>query len=105
MAPVAAATLLAATRKADPDGRFAMAVVTIDPPEGMTADPVVAVDSGRLAAATAWPDGATIGPAEAARRLRPATAEPVVVTGKSLRIDVTVTSLTGRCRPCRCARP
>jgi hypothetical protein len=93
VAPVAAATLLAATRKADPDGRFAMAVVTIDPPEGMTADPVVAVDSGRLAAVTAWPGDASIGAAEAARRLRPATAEPVVVTGTALRVDVTVTSL------------
>ena len=30
-----------------------------------------------------------------ARRVRPAAAEPVVVSGTALRIDVTVTSLTG----------
>lgn len=93
VAPVPAATLLDATRRADPDGRFAMAAVTIDPPEGPTAPRVLAVDSGRLAAVTAWPGGASIGPADVARRLRPAAADPLVVSGTALRIDVTMTLL------------
>ena len=50
VAPVPAATLLAATRQVDPDGRFAMAAVMVDRRDGPAGPPGLAVDSGRLAA-------------------------------------------------------
>jgi hypothetical protein len=101
--------LLAAVRRIDPDGDFAMAVTRL-PPGGSAAAPGLAVDSTRLAAVAAWPsDGPR--PAEVAGRLRPELPAPPAFAGpdiavdvsasglapgtKGLRIQVSVSSLTG----------
>jgi hypothetical protein len=80
------AHLLAAVRAADPTGRGAMAVV-----RGQVGPAVVvlAVDSARLAAVTAWPDryGAP-GPAGVAALLRPPTAESIRVPDGAVTLAV-----------------
>lgn len=93
VAPAPVSTLLAATREVDPQGRFAMAAVTIDPPDNASTPSVLAVDSGRLTAVTTWPAGSPLRPADVARRVRPAAGEPVMFSGTVLRVDVTMTDL------------
>ena len=82
------ATLLAATRAVDPQGRFAMAVVA-SPNVG-----VLAVDATRLAAVARWRGeyGGSDATAVAAR-LRPQRPEPLTVTGAEL--TLTATALRG----------
>ncbi|SNT15430.1 FtsX-like permease family protein [Asanoa hainanensis] len=82
------ATLLAATRAIDPQGRFLMAVVS-SPRVG-----VLAVDATRLAAVARWRGeyGGTDVAAVAAR-LRPPLPEPLTVTGSEL--TLTATALRG----------
>ncbi|MFG1839712.1 FtsX-like permease family protein [Micromonospora sp. NPDC049175] len=84
--------LLAAVRKADPEGRFAMAaVVTKRLPDGGT--PVLAVDSARLTAvAVPHPSyGASF--ADIARAIRPAPpGEPVLLRGRLLSVGLSTTS-------------
>jgi FtsX-like permease family protein len=88
--PVTRAKLLAATHAIDPDGRYAMAVATID--GGAPGElPKLAVDSSRLAAVAAWrPDFGGPSPAELGRLLGPALPAPVVVTGGRIELDVGV---------------
>lgn len=70
---------LKAVRKADPDGRYAMAVV---PAYRSTGDnpPLLAVDSTRLSRVAYWPEryGPT-GAAQAAELLRPPAGEPTTL--------------------------
>ncbi len=75
--------LLTAVRRADPGGRTAMAVVVEHASDGT----LLAVDAGRLAAVGSWPTGfGGEAPAAVARRLVPATAPPVRLTGGALRV-------------------
>ncbi|WIM94967.1 hypothetical protein ACTOB_007028 [Actinoplanes oblitus] len=85
--PVSARQLLAAVRGADPDGRWAMAVTQLS---SGTDVPVagLAVDSRALAAVATWPLDAE-SPATVAQRLRPVEAEPTVIEGPELAVDVT----------------
>lgn len=80
--------LLEAVRAADPEGRYAMAVVAVPPYPG---DPeTLAVDSARLAAVARWADGSdAAAAARIAEWLRPAAPEPVVVTDGELVAELT----------------
>jgi putative ABC transport system permease protein len=94
VALASATALVDATRKLDPEGRFAMAAVVL-PADGVTGSAVLAVDSGRLTTAALWPANAGISAAEAAAMVRPAVSDPVLVDGTGLAIDVTVNRLAG----------
>jgi putative ABC transport system permease protein len=84
--------LLAAVRRIDPDGDFAMAVTRL-PPGGSAADPPgLAVDSTRLAAVAAWPSDGP-GPAEVAGRLRPELPAPPEFAGPDIAVDVSASGL------------
>ena len=93
-----AVALLATVRAADPAGHDAMAVVeypsgATDGGSQSTVDgPILAVDSSRFAAVTAWSAayGATK-PAQVTSALRQAAAPSVEFTGSSLSIDETAT--------------
>lgn len=89
------AQLLAATRGADPSGRYAMAATELIPinAEGSSAH-VLAVDSPRLAAVGAWDrNWAALTVAAIASRLRPRLPAPVIVRGASLAVRITTTSI------------
>jgi hypothetical protein len=78
---------LAAVRRADPTGTQAMAVVIENAPDGA----LLAVDARRLAEVSSWPS--TLSPTSIetiARRLVPATAPAVMVSGAALRVSVDV---------------
>jgi hypothetical protein len=80
------ADLLARVRAADPEGRFAMAVVPV--PRGTRNEPAkLAVDSTRLATVAAW--RLDVSASDAAQRLRPKVAGPVVLRGREVGIDMT----------------
>ena len=83
--------LLGAVRAADPDGRYAMAVVQV--PGGGAADPAaLAVDTPRLAAVANWPaDGPSA--ESVARVLRPPAPEPVLLAGQDITLDVSSTGI------------
>jgi putative ABC transport system permease protein len=93
VAPVSAPRLLAAVRRVDPDGRFAMAAVRLPTTGG--APPVVAVDTTRLAAVAAWPDDGP-GRDTVARALRPAAPEPPRFSGA---LDITAEGFATGPRP------
>ncbi|MGC4748283.1 FtsX-like permease family protein [Micromonospora sp. DT201] len=78
--------LLTAVRKADPEGRFAMAaVVTNRLPDGGA--PVLAVDSARLAAVAAPHPSYGVSFADITRAIRPAPpGEPVRLRGRQLTV-------------------
>jgi hypothetical protein len=84
--------LLNAVRAADPSGRHAMAAAEAHP---AGRDPVLLVDSPRLAAVAHWlPEYGLPTAAAAAAALHPtATAEPVMVTGGQLAVEVTLDPL------------
>ncbi|HWS35792.1 MAG TPA: FtsX-like permease family protein [Actinoplanes sp.] len=84
--------LLAAVRRIDPDGDFAMAVTRLPPGGSATDPPGLAVDSTRLAAVTAWP-GDGPGPAEVAARLRPELPAPPEFGGPDIAVDVSASGL------------
>ncbi|WIM94970.1 hypothetical protein ACTOB_007031 [Actinoplanes oblitus] len=89
--PVYRQQLLAAVRAVDRNGDFAMAVSRL--PSGGPAVPSgLAVDSTRLAAVAAWPDGAPAVRAVAAR-LRPDAAEPAAFAGTDISVAATTTGL------------
>jgi putative ABC transport system permease protein len=81
--PMAGGALRTAVRQADPEGRWAMAVVRI--PATGSGPTTIAADTDRLAA-VAWP-GAV--PADLSARLRPPRAPSLSVSGSHLRLDVT----------------
>jgi putative ABC transport system permease protein len=84
--------LLAAVRRIDPDGDFAMAVTQLPPGASAAAAPGLAVDSTRLAAVAAWP-GDGPGPAEVASRLRPELPAPPEFPGPDIAVDVSASGL------------
>jgi putative ABC transport system permease protein len=84
--PVGRQALLAAVRRADPGGGYAMAAVPLPRPPGQA--PVLAVDSSRLAAVADWPASGP-GSTTVGRALRPATADPVTITGGTVSFDIT----------------
>ncbi|GID27397.1 FtsX-like permease family protein [Paractinoplanes brasiliensis] len=106
--PVYRSRLLHAVRQVDPEGRFAMAAARLRNSDGR--EPLgLAVDSTRLTTVPTWPDDAPPSD-EVARALRPeAPAAPTIggpdlsvkataagiVKGKELRLNVSVSSLTG----------
>ncbi|GAA3303662.1 ABC transporter permease [Dactylosporangium vinaceum] len=85
--------LLRAVRAADPDGKYAMAVVA-DLPRGRPGEaPRLAVDSTRLAVVPTWLDAyGDPDPAALAARLRPPVRDVGVdLPGRDLAVDATVT--------------
>ncbi|HEY2669214.1 MAG TPA: FtsX-like permease family protein, partial [Rugosimonospora sp.] len=87
--PVTRLKLLAATRAADPSGRYAMAVVNGQP--GAPGDPPqLAVDTTRLATTAIWrPDFGGPGPRQLSALLRPGLSAPVVIRAGAIELDVT----------------
>ena len=85
--PVPARQLLSAVRAADPTGRYAMAVARL-PGDG---PPVLAVDSTRLARVATWSGRYGMSATRAAGLLRPASPDPVRVSGTGVRLEVAVT--------------
>ncbi|GHJ44850.1 hypothetical protein Cs7R123_21920 [Catellatospora sp. TT07R-123] len=81
--------LMAAVAEVDPRGDFAMAVSRYRN-SGMQL--IMAVDSPRLPNVANWPQDAAVGAAEAARLLRPAEPDPMLVRASTLDVDVTVAS-------------
>lgn len=85
--PLPASGLVDAVRKADPQGRFAMATMKMNV-NSETA--LLAVDSSRLAAVALWPQAyGTLRPEEAARRLKPTPVTSLPL--QAAEVDVTVT--------------
>lgn len=89
IAPLPPSRLLEATRAADPQGTFAMAVVRMQQPQSA---PVLAVDATRLAAVANWP-ASGMSAAETAGLLRPVEIKPVFVRAAALRVTVTLHEL------------
>ncbi|MFF5177876.1 FtsX-like permease family protein [Micromonospora sp. NPDC000316] len=78
--------LLAAVRAVDPDGHFAMATVVTDAPS-RAGTPVLAVDSGRLAAVAAPHSSYGASMADIARTIRPdPPGEPLRLRGRLLTV-------------------
>lgn len=87
--PISRTGLLRAVRAADPDGRYAMAVATV-PRLNSSDPPLLAVDSTRLATVAVWGHGyGTQSPAAVAALLRPPVPEPVVLTTRSVGVELT----------------
>ncbi len=81
------AQLRQAVHAADPQGRWAMAVVVLGD-SAPDEPPRLAVESDRLAAVTAWrADFGPLSAAEVARRLHPPSPGAVVLTGSSFTLD------------------
>jgi putative ABC transport system permease protein len=74
--------LLRATRAADPEGRYAMAVARLT----RTELPGLAVDSTRLAAVAAWDPGFGPDAATVAALIRPVPATPVQINGTTVTV-------------------
>jgi hypothetical protein len=82
--------LLAKTRAADPEGRWAMAVSTLPEAPGMPR--TIAVDAARLAAVTEWRGGTSA--ATVAGELHPdGVREPVTLSQEDFQLDVTLSSM------------
>jgi putative ABC transport system permease protein len=82
--------LLAGVRAADPEGRYAMAVVGVRPALA-SQPPVLAVDASRLGVAASWRTGySTDSAAALGARLHPAAPAPVVLTGRGVALDASV---------------
>jgi hypothetical protein len=79
--------LMYRVRKADPDGRYAMAVMPIG-----TGAPILAVDSPRLNVVGPWPNqnGGGLDVAGAQAALRPAMGRGVDVTGSGITVAATI---------------
>ncbi|MCA2216652.1 FtsX-like permease family protein [Jidongwangia harbinensis] len=84
--PVGRAELLTAVRAADPEGTYAMAVVSL--PGGPGEPPGLAVDSVRLARVANWPAGAPAA-RTTAQALRGSVPPSVILPGRDLSLDVT----------------
>ncbi len=95
VAPSTRDQLLGAVDAADPDGQWAMAVVSL--PSGTPGiPPVLAVDATRLGAVATW--GPAYGPLSAAQvgaLLHPSGyPPPITVTGAAIAVDVTATRMS-----------
>ncbi|GID66115.1 hypothetical protein Acy02nite_39960 [Actinoplanes cyaneus] len=88
--PVSGRQLLAAVRAADPDKTWAMAVTQLSS-GGDTAVTGLVVDAAALEKVAIWPSD---GPSArtVAERLRPVDAQPTVIDGPELAVDVTSSS-------------
>ncbi|REF36206.1 hypothetical protein DFJ64_1606 [Thermasporomyces composti] len=85
--------LLRAVRAADPDGRYAMAVMSSPNVDGA---PVLAVDSTRLATVALWsPRYGALSSAQVADRLRPPAPEPIVIRDGELVAELAPDPFTG----------
>ena len=83
--------LAAATVRADPDGRDAMAVAVVDDPQLPADRRLIAVDSRRLAAVSAWrQEWSHAALSELTARLRPRGVPRLDVAGTRWRVDVDV---------------
>ncbi|GID45151.1 hypothetical protein Aca07nite_24260 [Actinoplanes capillaceus] len=102
--PITRQRLLTAVGAADPDARWAMAVTPL-PSGGTGSPPGIAVDTARLGAVAAWPDGA-VAPERLRALLHPdAPAAPafansditfeVTATGGPLRLALSLSSSAG----------
>jgi putative ABC transport system permease protein len=91
-------TLLYATRKVDPQGAYAMAVVPLNRGSGTTAPTMLAVDSGRLSTAAFWPTGyggqsvPDVDARGATALMRPRVAPSVEIAGSGLTLTATMDS-------------
>jgi putative ABC transport system permease protein len=81
-----ARTLLAAVRTADPDGRYAMATGLA----GTTAQPVLAVDTTRLAKVATWDREYKLTPQRVTQMLRPRDPTELRLTGSGVEVRATV---------------
>lgn len=80
--------LLHATRRADPEGLWAMAVQPV-PQEDPAAAPVLAIDTGRLPSVAAWRTEYGVEPSAVAGLLAPPPADPLVLSGPDYEVEVT----------------
>jgi putative ABC transport system permease protein len=90
-ATVTPGELLTAVRKADPEGRYAMAVVRT-PSRSDGELPGLAVDSTRLATVAAWGDSSQDA-ASVAWALHPSAPDPVVIRGRDVGLDFTASGV------------
>ncbi len=88
------AALLRVVREVDPDAAYAMAVIPVQTLSDK--QPLLAVDSARLPSAANWPDENTLTAVEAARALRPAVDEPLILRGQNVRVAVDTTLYDAR---------
>ena len=86
------AELVDAVRRVDPSGRSLMAAAELD--SGNTARRVLAVDSERFAAVSAWQREWGLAPDEVPRRLVPLTAPTLRLTGPTLTVDLDLQAST-----------
>ncbi len=87
------ARLLAAVRKVDPQGRYAMAVATV-PGASENDPPILAVDAPRLPHVVDWGSGyGPLSAAQVAARLHPASSAPVLINGQEAQLDLTATGV------------
>ena len=87
--PISRTALLHAVRAADPDGRYAMAVATV-PRLNSSDPPLLAVDSTRLARVAVWgPEYGVPAPSAVAAALRPPAPAPIVLTTRSVGVELT----------------
>jgi hypothetical protein len=87
--PISRQGLLAAVRATDPDGAFALAAVRLPASKGRPT--VLGVDTTRAAGIAEWGGS---GPSRLESALHPPAAEPVVVHGGTLQLDITAEKLT-----------
>jgi hypothetical protein len=86
--------VLAAVRRADRSGHWAMAAAVWLPAGGVVSGRVLALDSPRLPAVAAWrPDYAGMSAAEVVATLHPPVAGPISVRGDRLRVTVSAARL------------
>jgi len=87
--PIGPGRLLHAVRAADPDGRYAMAVASV-PRLNDSDPPLLAVDSTRLARVAGWgPEYGAPAPGAVAAALRPPAPDPVVLTTRTVGVELT----------------
>lgn len=86
VAAPSASALLTAVRSVDPEGRYAMAVASVDAPQ--FARQVIAIDTTRYATVGRRPAG-TATPAQLAPMLRPSAPVPPQVTDGELTVEAT----------------
>ncbi|MGH2871150.1 MAG: FtsX-like permease family protein, partial [Solirubrobacteraceae bacterium] len=92
VAPTGPATLKDAVRRADPQGRFAMAAIDLSTPSTR----LLAVDSSRLAAVASWPGGISArGLRDVARAIDPPTMPAVSLPEAPLYVAARAALATG----------